>query len=294
MKEQVLKILNGAIDMHVHTAPSHFPRKFDDLEIARDMDIWGMGGCVIKSHYMPTGARAAMVNMHSGCRAKLYGGVTLDQTVGGLNPYAVESEMLMGSKMVWMPTFHAQNHIRFQQNIERAKMSSTPGIGSQPVIAPPVRIVDQEGKLVPEVYQVFDVIKKYNGILGTGHLSCEESLLLCREGTKQGVRMMATHPDSAREKISLAYQQEMVDMGVMLEKCWLNIYNHAITAEEMVLRIRTLGAEHCVLTTDFGQKNLPTPAQGLADFIACLLEKGVSDDDLRLMCRENPLRILEF
>ena len=83
------ELLEGAYDLHVHTNPSHFKRSQDDFELARTLDRYHMAGAVIKVHYGATQSRAILTNAHSGAQAKLYGAVTLDWPVGGLNPYAV-------------------------------------------------------------------------------------------------------------------------------------------------------------------------------------------------------------
>ena len=44
-----------------HTAPDVTPRKCDDLELARRLQAAGMAGCAIKSHYMDTSGRAALL-----------------------------------------------------------------------------------------------------------------------------------------------------------------------------------------------------------------------------------------
>ena len=45
-------ILQGAWDLHFHTAPDVSPRKCTDLELAKDWMSAGMKGGVIKNHYL--------------------------------------------------------------------------------------------------------------------------------------------------------------------------------------------------------------------------------------------------
>lgn len=85
MEETIVStLLAGAYDLHIHSAPSHFPRQWDDFEIVEQAAACAMAGVLLKSHYEPTGARAAMVNRRlSGLSTKAYGAVALNHPVGG-------------------------------------------------------------------------------------------------------------------------------------------------------------------------------------------------------------------
>ena len=54
-------LVRGAYDLHVHTGPDLLPRSASDLELARRCQDVGLAGFVIKSHYVPTSARAKYV-----------------------------------------------------------------------------------------------------------------------------------------------------------------------------------------------------------------------------------------
>ena len=57
-------------------------------------------------------------------------------------------------------------------------------------------------------------------------------------------------------------------------------------------QIRELGAEHCIIATDFGVYTLPEPVEGLREFIACLLDLGIPGDDIGRLVKENPEKLL--
>ena len=57
-------------------------------------------------------------------------------------------------------------------------------------------------------------------------------------------------------------------------------------------QITELGAEHCIIGTDFGVYTLPDPVEGLREFIACLLDLGIPVEDIRQLTRTNPERLL--
>ena len=57
-------------------------------------------------------------------------------------------------------------------------------------------------------------------------------------------------------------------------------------------QIRAVGADNCIIATDFGVYTLPTPVEGMRAFIACLLDLGLTVDEIRAVTAENPARLL--
>src|SRR5204863_134963 len=110
---------------------------------------------------------------------EVFGGIDLNLTVGGINPAAVERMTRVKGgwgRVVWMPTFDAENQVRYSKE-NRAFVRISRG-----------------GELLPEVGQVIGIIAKHQLVLATGHSSPQEGLLLLREGKRQGVQhMVVTH-----------------------------------------------------------------------------------------------------
>ena len=92
------RILEGALDIHVHFAPDpRVERRGSAIEIAKQARDMGMRGLVLKSHDYPTHPVAYTVSeVVPGIT--LIGGIALDVEVGGLNPMAVESTAKMGGR----------------------------------------------------------------------------------------------------------------------------------------------------------------------------------------------------
>lgn len=279
--DEILELMEGAYDLHVHTSPSHFERSQDDFELTHTLDRYGMSGAVIKMHYGATQSRAMLTNAHSRAAAKLYGAVTLDWPVGGLNSYAVESELLLGAKMVWLPTFHAKNHL------ERS-----PAGKGQPVTAPGISVLDERGEIVPRLYEIMGLIRSHDAVLNTGHISAKESWKVCKKARELGVKVCLTHPDNDREAVPADMQKELAELGVYIDRSWFNVVKGAVSAGQMAERIRMAGAENCIMTTDFGQvQNLSAP-EGLYEFIGRMRMEGITKEEIRRMVRENPEKLL--
>lgn len=274
------KILHGAYDLHMHAAPSPFHRLMDDFELLQAADAAGMAGILLKSHYESTAARAALVNAHAHAAAKAYGAVVLNWPSGGLNPYAVYNAVERGARIVFMPTRDAANSLR--SGDMPGDFFSRPGI----------TVVDENGKLKPEVYEIMDAVKAHGAALATGHIYTRESVLLCREGCARGVKMVLTHPEFSRTRIDGAKQKELADLGVLIEKCWYNIAEGEIMAAEMAAHIKEVGAERCFMTTDRGQRGRETPVEGMKRFVAEMLENGLREDAVFAMTHTVPKQVI--
>src|SRR5881396_380693 len=89
ISDRAWESIQGGYDLQVHVAPDVIERRTDDVQLARDFLVRGLRGFVLKSHYVPTAERAKVV-----ARAvpgiKAYGAITLNHSVGGLNPVALE------------------------------------------------------------------------------------------------------------------------------------------------------------------------------------------------------------
>src|SRR5208282_6917456 len=108
-KETDSKLLMGACDLHVHSAPDLYVRFMNDLEIAKDAADAGMKAVVLKCHVEDTAGRAYLVRK-AVPGVQTFGGVVLNHAVGGLNPTAVEASIGLGGKIVWMPTRDSKKH----------------------------------------------------------------------------------------------------------------------------------------------------------------------------------------
>ena len=93
------ELLRGLYDMHIHTAPDVVARKCSDLEAAQRMLAAGMRGGAIKSHYLDTAGRAQLLKEQFPT-LHIVGGITLNRSVGGLNPCAAERSAQAGGKML--------------------------------------------------------------------------------------------------------------------------------------------------------------------------------------------------
>jgi hypothetical protein len=234
---------------------------------------------LIKSHQNSTVERAYLVSkVVPGIR--VYGGLVLNETVGGLNPAAVRLAIALGAKEIWMPTRSARNHRRHH--------GESGG----------VTILDGDGRLLPVVEEIVRDVAQADCILGTGHVSPEEGSVLIDGARKLGVgKILVTHPEWGPTYYPLELQQRLAaGGGVLFERCFVSTTHRCghVPFETIERAIEAVGAHATVLSTDLGQPDTPAPVDGLRLFAERLVASGFSAEKVRLMTRTNPARLLSL
>jgi hypothetical protein len=282
--------IKGLIDFHTHAAPDIFGRAIDDDELAALAASRQMEAIVFKNHVTHTADRAWLVRKHVP-GIKVFGGITLNRAVGGLNPQAVEWMWRMQGgygRVVWFPTFDADNHVR---------KSGTAPSG--------LRVVDERGQVLAEARAILKICAAQRLVVQTGHASAEEALALIEAAREEGCdRVVVTHAQFDVVDMSLAQMKKAAAMGGKMELCALLMLTgpdsplewmrHAprIPLADTAARIKAVGAQHFVLGTDLGQTGNPTPADGLQMFVTGLLAQGVTREQIETMGREVPGALL--
>ncbi len=271
--------LAGVIDIHAHSAPDKTPRSIDAVDLALLAKARGMRGLVLKNHWEPTGSLATTVRkLVPGI--EVFGGISLDATVGGVNPAAVEymAQVRGGyGRVIWMPTFDAENQVRFSK--ER-----------RPFIS-----VSREGKLLPEVVKVLELAARHHLLFETGHSSPEEALSMIREGRRLGVEhIVVTHAMLAPVRMSIAQMQEAAKLGAYLEFVYNALIgpNKEYDFPEYAEAIRRVGPRSVILASDLGQAANPLHPDGLVAFFAGLRKQGFTQAEIDMMSKKNPARAL--
>ena len=273
------RVLQGTIDIHVHSAPDNVPRSIDGLDVSRLARTRGMRGIVLKNHYEPTASLAFLARKEAP-GLEVFGGIDLNLTVGGMNPAAVEhmTQVTGGwGRFVWMSTFDAENQVRYSKE-------------NRPFVS-----VSRAGQLLPETKAVIAVIAKHGLVLATGHVSAAEGLMLLREGRQQGVtHLVVTHAINAPILMDVPQMQEAARLGAFIEFAGSTMANAsaATRVDTFADAIRKVGPQFCILSSDLGQEGNPVPPDGFADFLVAMRAKGFSQQDLDTMSKANPARLL--
>lgn len=287
--QKVMKLVEHAIDMHVHPMPDLIPRGFSDKECGYAAISLGMDGFVIKNHYWPTAYQLQSLNESFG-KEILFGSITLNHYVGGINPYAVEVALGFGTKVIWLPTRHAKNHM---EHTVPGKILFNPTIKLRE--AKGIELLDEKGRLIPEMYEIFKLVAENDACLMTAHISNEEAYVVCTEALKNNVKkIVLSHPDFSVNMTPLDLQIDLAKQGVIIEKTMFGIHSGVRSVEEMLESIRKIGPDKCIFSTDYGPAVLPKPWEGMIECVCLLLENGFSEQDIKMMICNNPHTLLNL
>jgi len=280
--------IEGAIDFHVHSAPDTVARNLSDIAVAEQAKRRGMRGIVLKNHMTMTADRAALVaEMVPGI--EVFGGVVLNNSVGGLNPTAVDVMAGMEGghgKVVWLPTRDAHHNI--------ATFGEGEGIR-----------VAENGAVTAEMQAILDKVQEHDLVLQTGHVSPEEVLAITARAKEMGIDKVAvTHAMAKVPGLSIDQMKQAAADGAVLELVYLNHlmgpdahldWMHEwdqVSIADMAAAIKEVGAEHFILASDLGQTGNPIHPDGYQILATGLEDEGISEADLETMMSTNPARLL--
>jgi hypothetical protein len=277
-------IMHGAIDMHVHFGPDMPPapdirvaRRLDGLGIARQAREAGMRAIVMKSHHWPTGALARTIQPIVP-EVALFGTVVLNYSIGGLNPFAVEVAANIGCKVVFPPTWNSAYHVARQvpPSLVPVGLRGRPGL----------TVLDESGRLLPEMQEILDIVKTKDMVIATGHLSPREHLVLVEEAHRRRIeRIVVSH---VREEITLEERKRMADQGAVIEL----IYRPKMDPAAIIRSAQAIGVERCAMTVDGGQAFNPFAAEAYRVFVGQLLYHGMSPEEVKTIAQQVPSRVL--
>jgi hypothetical protein len=250
--------LEGFTDTHIHTSPDIKHRLLTDIEAAVNAKKERMNSIVLKSHFESTSGRAIIASGVTDL--PVYGGVVLNNSVGGLNVDAVKSSAMIGGKFVWFPTI---SYSSIQINWSH-------------------------------VEDILHVINENQMILATGHLKSDDIFTLLDMAKGLGIwRIIVNHPLTKVVGASLDEQVEMSTYAY-LEHCFVACMEKHDNLDPVLIKdsIKKVGANRCLMATDFGQIHNPSPVNGMKMFINSMIHEGVSIDEIHIMCKDNPHKLI--
>ena len=289
-QDTVKGLIRGAYDMHVHSAPDVLPRKFDDVALAQHAAESGMAGFVIKNHYSCTAERATLMRkMFPG--TNFTGALVLNNSMGGLNPIAVDIAGRLGARVVWLPTVDNANELaNIAGQLDESKlpywMSIAREMRARGIAGAPISVTDGDGRVTKETRQCLEGIAQYDMVLATGHISPAEMLPIVKAAQEAKVeRIVITHPEFPTTYLTADEQMELAKYGVFFERCFTQPYTKKVTWETVIDNIRRVGPSTTILSTDLGQSTAPWVEEGMGIFIGNLLDAGFKEKEIERMAQ---------
>lgn len=295
-KVLIERLLIGSVDLHCHSGPSVMPRSIDHIEAAKEASTVGMKALLFKDHYYSvTPVTELLMNHFSHLKVQLLSGVPLNNTSGGLNRYAVDHGINLGAKLVWMPTFSAENHINAHKKDKdfEEKFPTT----KEAMLAPtPLRVTNSNGLLLDEVKFILDLIAENDLVLSSGHLHISEIWPLFDEAKKRGVsRLLCNHPTYI-VGASLTDITQLVSIGSYIEHSMCMFVQRSkykfYEPEELNNMIKAAGIDKTILGSDLGQVGNPSPVDGFRAVINMCLDLGYNEQEIHQLVSKNASKLM--
>jgi len=190
--------------------------------------------------------------------------------------------------VVWLPTFEADNHVKHFKDAPEG-----------------IKVVGADGKALPALREVLKVCAQQKLVLCTGHASKTEVLAIVEAARDAGCdRIVVTHAEFEVVNMTVEQMKKAAAMGAKMEidamgplmgpsahLGWMRHWRQ-VTYKESASHIKEVGAEHFVLGTDLGQTGNPSQPDGYAMLVTGLMAEGITKDQILLMGRETPGKLL--
>jgi hypothetical protein len=286
----VTRLLDGAVDLHVHPAPSPYPRRLGPLGAASHATAAGMRAVALKSHHHSTASDIALLDAEGllGEGAQLIGGIVLNSAVGGFNPNAVSVCLEYGGRIVWMPTIASPAHIA---HVEHGNTKFPTARGNL-LAERETDVWGADGEIDSDVRAVLELVADADAVLASGHLPAASTVAVFRLAHEMGIRrLLVNHPNfivqATREQVA-----ELVALGAYIEHatCMYDDQSsyRAFELETLVEWIKAVGPERSTLASDLGQANNPLPAESFRRILEALHAEGFEERELRALVAGNP------
>ncbi len=282
------ELMDGAIDNHVHAYPDFVYRAQDMIDVAIDASKAKMRALAFKDHWNVSANAAYLAQRHidhlvdEGAlthRVEIYGGAGTDHGMSA--EYVRIALQYPNVKMIWFPTFTSYGFWRG---------AGQPGHEG-------IRLVDEAtGKVLPEVRRIMEMATEKKVGIGLGHTDFLELLPLAKAAKEIGARCVLDHPLLELNKLLLEEMKQLADLGVYVgtycQPMIPSIYQPVADPMETVRAIEEIGAERCVIASDFGQVMHVNSIDGVRIFIRALLGFGVKPKDITTMIKTNPAKLM--
>lgn len=289
-----LELLQGAVDIHIHHGPDLYPRIQDAFELAQDAKAAGMRGVCLKTHNFPTAPMALLARKHVP-GIDIFGSITCNLEVGGVNPSAVEAAIKYEARQIWLPTIDSTNHALVTGSVGQHGHGLTikGGLSDYARKKPRLFLLDDEGNLAPALHEIFSMVADADIILNLGHISFKEMTAIVPAAQRAGVkRIICDHPFFSC--LTLGQQSELADQGVwinftageLLPRWW------RVSVADFAAAIRNVGVPRAVISSDCGQLHNPPMVEALRITCQLLLEEDFTADEIKRLLHHNPAELL--
>lgn len=292
-----MEFLRGAIDSHVHCCPHINLRTVTLFDAVRQAAHVGLRSIGLMDVFANTSGLAALANRELGhLGVEVFGGIILEPYAGGLSTRSVATALGMGyggggARFVSLPCHHTAF-------VARAE-------GRSPAYIDSCLKVPLTGELPDPLPEIIDQCIAADVVFNLGHLSGPESVHVAEEARRRGCHRMLCPAGY----LQLDEAQAIVATGALLEYSFF-VFSHATAVSQTMIDaerhrfaradfdqavsiIRTVGAEHVVISSDSGSLVLSPPVHAFREFIMMLISSGITAQEITTMSADNPAKLFK-
>lgn len=157
--------------------------------------------------------------------------------------------------------------------------------------------VVKDGKIVPELRSVLELVRDHNAVLGTAHIAPDEIFTVVEAARDLGVKnIVITHPEWWIVGMSHEDQLRLVkDYNVILERCYAQNMGggkYKSNLADNLEIIKEVGYRNVMVDTDGGQTENPHWELALAEYMQYLVDHGIPEEHVYHMTHTIPASLL--
>lgn len=288
-------LLRGAVDSHVHCAPHINERTVTVFDAVREAAAAGIVGLGIMDVFANTSGLAALAMRELGhLGVDVFGGIILEPYAGGIDPRVVRNGLRMGygpgtgARFVSLPC----HHTRFVARSER-----------RPADYVAACFHAEDGPLSDPLKEIMDIVAAADAVFNVGHVSGAEAVRIVAEARTRGVEKILCpasyfSTDEAKAVVAagalIEFSFFVLSHATAIGQTMIDSERHRfapVTLESVADKIRAVGPQACILSSDSGSYVLPPPVEAFRELIVMIQSTGFDDDAIRTMFAVNPARL---
>jgi hypothetical protein len=287
------ELLQDAIDLHCHVdlefSKTDLRKREPEWEWLPKAEKMGMRGVLLKSHWFPTAAVVPYIDRLYAGPTTLWSSTVLNPIAGGPELWAAESAAAMGARVIFLPTWGSCHDLDSGGGIILAHLKRMyPTFDPRQIQG--ARFLDEQGKLTARGHELVELCHTKGLTLATGHVSWQEAMAFTRACHERKYdRLIFTHPMVHTPIDAL---RQAAEWGAWIELCWTNIQPGRLDPSEAVKRVRAVGVNNVVVSTDYFRPAQPSPPELFRYCLGTLYDAGLNRDEIRTVAAHNPARAL--
>ena len=326
LDEHKKELFKGAVDLHIHTDPSFMQRTADAISCASEAASVGMRAVCYKDHHLGTVQEAWLANKYykridtpfakTETPFTAYGSYCMNNSQGGYDPYTLETALRFGAKQIYGPTVSSGNQHPMEHTAAQGKdAGSFMPMKLKPISEFELSVYENgvDGEVSSRLKDCLALIRDYDVIFSTGHLSYDDSYAVVKVAKEMGCKkLLLTHFDVLRTSLTYTEpytKRSLEELGEVqkagdcfVEYCISNkLYGlhakdanpyHEVPDEYRSACLRYFGPDLIVHGTDNGSSFYPRIVEEYALIFDDLIKFGFSDADIRKMTSTNACALL--